>query len=396
MLDYILTVTVLVALTQAKAIVTNNCPFNIYVSSIPYVVGISLVENIPIKSGGQYQEPWRYGSHTNPGIAIKLSSWPNDIMEDADEIDFAYAIDPKDDSKIWVDLSHVRGEPFKVYFHTCRGSFDSTDGGTIQCAATDEVELVVCGTTRSTPSTDTASFEQIKACYEGKHGAKIDEEYPMSSQPVESTSITRKPSSATKHTHFTPSVDRDEYHPIAQKRSDVPECLARVVYYKRSQRGPALPVTSPNDTATMFGIAQNFDTQVENNCDEEATKTGAQQDVYPHVAQDDVKPCFARYCELLGWEAAKCASAETIAREVTEFANIEWDDYFGGSDLCKASAPDEADNKDENKDKIRRLHLIYEFTTALLKKHILELDREAGFDARGRREWRQKAIWPTT
>lgn len=165
-----LTLSVIVALTQARAIVTNHCPHAIYVWSVPQV-GSSHTDNLPIKPGGRYEEPWRYGSSTNPGVAIKISPQANGIYEGKDEINFAYSIEHTDKSKIWVDLSPVRGKAFdnNVSFHTCHGSYQTADVHTRQCLATDDIELVLCDTIRTSPDRDTTPFVTIFECYDYHH-----------------------------------------------------------------------------------------------------------------------------------------------------------------------------------------------------------------------------------
>ncbi|CAN9138766.1 unnamed protein product [Alternaria sp. RS040] len=172
MLGSALPVLTFVALAQARAIVTNHCLYNVYVWSVPQILSSSHTDNVPIKPGGQYQEPWRHGSIVNPGVAIKISTKSDGILKSADEIDFAYAVDGNDDNKIWVDLSQVRGDAFKdnLAFHSCTTQYGSANVQTHQCTATDDVELVLCDTSpRSTPEKDPTSLEQIKACYDYHH-----------------------------------------------------------------------------------------------------------------------------------------------------------------------------------------------------------------------------------
>ncbi|CAG5140069.1 uncharacterized protein ALTATR162_LOCUS629 [Alternaria atra] len=172
MLGPALPILTFLALAQARAIVINHCPYSVYVWSVPQVLSSSHTDNVPIKPGGQYQEPWRHGSIVNPGVAIKISTKSNGILKYADEIDFAYAVDGNDDSKIWVDLSSVRGDVFKdnLAFHSCNVQYNSPNVQTHQCTATDDVELVLCDTSpRSTPKKDPTTLEQVKACYDYHH-----------------------------------------------------------------------------------------------------------------------------------------------------------------------------------------------------------------------------------
>jgi hypothetical protein len=178
MIGYILVLIALVALTQAKAIVTNHCPHKVYIWSVPQVLYASTV-NVPLKPYGQYHEPWRYGTTEMPGVAIKISPLANGLSKFADELDFAYSIDPTDTSKVWVDLSTVRGVPFKnnFTFHTCDAQDRPSDHHTHECDVTDNIELVLCGTSRTTPTEDTTSLEQIQTCYDSHCLAEIT--YPV-------------------------------------------------------------------------------------------------------------------------------------------------------------------------------------------------------------------------
>ncbi|CAE6995993.1 hypothetical protein CFE70_000214 [Pyrenophora teres f. teres 0-1] len=295
MLGQILTVTALVALTQAKAIVTNNCPFNVYVWSVPNVPHGSMAENVPIKSGGHYQEPWRLGSLSNPGVSIKISSRANGINEGADEINFAYAIDPKDDSKIWVDLSKVRGEPPKVLFYTCRGEISSTNAGTVQCTAKDEIELVLCGPTRSTRATDTASLEQIKACYDGKHAARDDDTDGEDSEWYQARKQA-EPSGASQLTDSYRNDFADADYPRALENSEAPQCQAKVIH-KRSQRATITSEAFYNRTLVLCDLLQKFHPEATVNCDEEVMKHRAKR-IYPRICDPAVEPLLMGFpCE---------------------------------------------------------------------------------------------------
>lgn len=165
-----LTLSALVALVQARAIVTNNCPHQVYIWSVPRV-GSSHTDNLPVKPGGRYEEPWRFGTDTTPGIAIKISTQADGINKGGGEINFAYSIDKHDKSKIWVDLSPVRGMAFEnnLSFHTCHGTFQAADLPTRQCQATDDIELVLCGAARTTPTKDITPFEKVQECYDYHH-----------------------------------------------------------------------------------------------------------------------------------------------------------------------------------------------------------------------------------
>lgn len=166
MVGQVLTLSALVVLTHAKAIVTNQCKDDVYIWSVP--VKPDYPENIPIPSGRRYEEPWRYGTSVNPGIAIKVSPEDNGINNDKSEIDFQYSIDPVDPKKIWINLSTVRGHAFgeNVTLHTCHGPYKGPDVPTRQCSDTDDIELVLCGTERTTPLHDSTSLEVLAKCTE--------------------------------------------------------------------------------------------------------------------------------------------------------------------------------------------------------------------------------------
>jgi hypothetical protein len=159
-----------VALVQAKAIITNHCLQPVYVWSVPNV-GSAHTDNLPIHPGGRYEEPWRHGTSEHPGIAIKISTEADGIHKGMDEINFAYSIEHSDKSKVWVDLSPVRGKPFSdnLAFHTCHGMHQSADVQTGQCQATDNIELVLCSTARSSPAKDTLPSDKISECYDYHH-----------------------------------------------------------------------------------------------------------------------------------------------------------------------------------------------------------------------------------
>ncbi|KAF2036657.1 hypothetical protein EK21DRAFT_105968 [Setomelanomma holmii] len=167
----------LVALAQAKAIITNNCPHPVYVWSVP-VVGSAHTDNLQVNPSGRYEEPWRYGTSEHPGIALKISPKADGIHRGADEINFAYSVERSHSSKVWVDLSVIRGNGFdnNLAFHTCHGAHHSPDVQTSQCDATDDIELVLCGSERSAPLKDSKSLGEISECYDYHHdNGKYDE-----------------------------------------------------------------------------------------------------------------------------------------------------------------------------------------------------------------------------
>lgn len=114
----LLTVGALVALGQAKAVVTNNCHTHVYIWSVPNQPG--LANNLPLGPGARYEEPWRPGTVGTPGIAIKVSTESNGIYATKDEIDFQYSIATSSPSYIWINLDNIRGNAFsRAVLHTC-------------------------------------------------------------------------------------------------------------------------------------------------------------------------------------------------------------------------------------------------------------------------------------
>ncbi|CAO2655872.1 Nn.00g046750.m01.CDS01 [Neocucurbitaria sp. VM-36] len=204
-----LTLSALVALTQAKAIVTNHCPHEVYIWSIPQV-GSSHTDNVPIKPGGRYEEPWRHGSTANPGIALKISPQANGINQGKDEIDFAYSIDKSYKTKVWVDLSPIHGKAFdnNLSFHTCHGPYHTPDVQTQQCDAADDIELVLCDTARTTPAKDTTPFDQIQECYDYHHVYHESEhEYPECTPDCDEETDEDQPQCTPGH-YMQPEHDR--------------------------------------------------------------------------------------------------------------------------------------------------------------------------------------------
>jgi hypothetical protein len=215
----IITVGTLLALTQAKAIISNHCPKSVYVWSVPSV-GSTHTENLPIPPGGQYEEPWHHGTSDHPGIALKVSTQANGIYKGMDEINFAYSIERSDKSKVWVDLSLVRGKPFdnNLAFHTCHGMHQSADVQPGKCEATDNIELVLCDTARSSTAKDTISPGQIAECYDNSDDDS-DDEHPTTTSCTKSTktdapttwTTSRKPHADTSLKHVTVT-----YHEISK------------------------------------------------------------------------------------------------------------------------------------------------------------------------------------
>jgi hypothetical protein len=163
MVAHALTISVIVALTHAKAIITNYCEHTVYLWSIPGKSGVA--DNLPVGPGKRYEEPWRYGDSVNPGVAIKVSPEENGISKNMGEINFQYAIDPSNPSKIWINLNEVRSPtPYDVVLYTCHGPYKTPNVPTRQCSFTDDVELVLCGTERTTPSKDKTPPDAIHDC----------------------------------------------------------------------------------------------------------------------------------------------------------------------------------------------------------------------------------------
>lgn len=163
----IITVSTLVAFAHAKAIITNNCPRDVYIWSVPHI-GSAHTANLALPPGSRYEEPWHYGTTDHPGIALKISPQSNGIHESKDEINFAYSIERSNKDKVWVDLSPVRGHPFdnNIAFYTCQGVDNSLEVQTRQCHAKDDIELVLCGGARSSDGTDSKSLQKIADCYD--------------------------------------------------------------------------------------------------------------------------------------------------------------------------------------------------------------------------------------
>lgn len=163
MVGQVLTFSALVALVHAKAIVTNQCEQTVYLWSVPGKSGVA--DNLPVGPGKRYEEPWRYGDSINPGVAIKISPEENGISNEKSEVNFQYAVDPADPGKVWINLSEVRTPtPYDIVLHTCHGPYESASVSTHQCVSTNDVELVLCGTERSTPPKDKTPPEAIHDC----------------------------------------------------------------------------------------------------------------------------------------------------------------------------------------------------------------------------------------
>jgi hypothetical protein len=171
MTTHLLAVGALLALAQARAIVTNQCTHAVYLWSVPNNGTASDANNLQINPGGRYEERWHYGSSKNPGISLKISTQPGGVYTGMDELDFAYSIDPNNESLVWVDLSSVRGQGFnETAFHYGESlTTSSTELSPVSCSVSDEVELVLCATARTTSAKDDASLDAISKCYDYLH-----------------------------------------------------------------------------------------------------------------------------------------------------------------------------------------------------------------------------------
>lgn len=153
----------LVALSHSKAIITNNCRKDVYIWSVPEKA--DLADNLSISPGKRYEEPWRSGTNVHPGIAIKVSTEHDGIYKAKDEINFQYAVDASDSTKIWIDLATIRGSGFDTAtLNTCHGSYNSANVPTEQCSSTDDIELVLCGSERTVPLQDLTPIRIISNC----------------------------------------------------------------------------------------------------------------------------------------------------------------------------------------------------------------------------------------
>jgi hypothetical protein len=157
MVGQVLTLGALVALAQAKAIVTNRCESTVYLWSVPEKSGVA--DNLPLAPGKRYEEPWRYGDSVTPGVAIKISPEENGINEGKSEVNLQYAVDPSDSGKIWIDLFQVQSPlPQGSTLYTCSGQYTS------EYVSTHQVELVLCGAERSTVARDNMPQDIINDC----------------------------------------------------------------------------------------------------------------------------------------------------------------------------------------------------------------------------------------
>jgi hypothetical protein len=171
-----LTLSSLVALAQSKAIVHNLCEHDIYVWSVPG----SAIVNKALKPGDAYYEPFHQGTQANPGVAIKVSSQSGGIDNGKDELDFSYTVDSVDKSKVWINLDSVRSNAFgdNLAFDTCHGPYKTPFVPTRRCSISDNIELVLCGTERSSPPQDPSSIDDLTHCstswFEKRNGTETE------------------------------------------------------------------------------------------------------------------------------------------------------------------------------------------------------------------------------
>lgn len=163
------TLSALLAIAQSKAVVTNLCPKDVYVWSVPRIGGFA--ENQRVKAhGGQYIEEFHTGTDITPAIAIKVSPEPYGIFVGKEEIDFSYTVDPVPNG-VWVNLYVVRGykRSFQdATFHTCNGPYKGPEVPTRLCNLNDNVELVLCGSTRRSPEEDQTPTDLLSECLSPK------------------------------------------------------------------------------------------------------------------------------------------------------------------------------------------------------------------------------------
>jgi hypothetical protein len=361
MVGSLLIAMLLFALARARAIVTNECQHNVWIWSFPFL-GSSHTENVPIKPGGQYQESWRLGSLAIPGIAIKISTQPNGIYTLFDEVDFAYSIKDEDKSKVWVNLTPVDGEYLinNLSFHSCNSRYNSAAVEAHECDATDEVELVLCGNARTTSAKDTASLEQIQACYQpNSHSTEVSgdeieyhvfisafptdinadnsEEQSQNPQSVLDSNcksrwntcpichellVNNEPSAKEESSLKGESLlnyepPKNNMPPSSHKLPVVRQCHARVVYPgRRAVRiSPTLvsPITRRKRHASLCHVVQKYHSSIRS-CNEEALEAYARA-IYPRICEPEYEALLIGFpCDQVAQEL------KTIYPEVTGFS----------------------------------------------------------------------------
>lgn len=158
------TLLALAAAAYSEAIVTNLCSHDVYIWSVPEAPGYA--ENLLVRPGHKYEEPFRYGTKRNPGVAIKVSASSHGINNGAPELDFAYAVNQHINKTVWVNLDGVRDAGLIEYvtFFTCVGQEQSLHAPTRRCSTLDDIELVLCGTERTGPIRNPVRSELISNC----------------------------------------------------------------------------------------------------------------------------------------------------------------------------------------------------------------------------------------
>jgi hypothetical protein len=169
MIGRVLTLGALVALAQAKAIITNHCGATVYLSSVPEKDGVA--DKLPLAPGKQYVEPWRRGTKDTPGIAIKITPDQKDVGEGHAwwwgdwEVNLSYTVDPNHPNKVWIDRSQPKPISPRSALFTCRERPSKMPIVNVHpCAITDNIELALCGKQRSTSSTNMTPARTIDAC----------------------------------------------------------------------------------------------------------------------------------------------------------------------------------------------------------------------------------------
>lgn len=309
MITHCFTITALVALSQAKAFITNQCPQSVYVWSVP----TNGTANVELSPNGRYEEPWRYGSKEHPGIALKISTEPNGIYTGKDEINFAYSIDPHNPKHIWVDLSPVRGSTFKsnVTFHTPKHMFTSADVHTSRCQSNDNIELVLCGSARTAAPVDEQSHDEIAKCFDGHettptqaNGTHVTVTYTAPPREHTTTatvtshmthtvsaqaSLCTSTTVTTRKTYVAPSSSL--YSPIAPHRSSIASRSNDGSSYANIIRPSAVP-DRPN--RRVMGTLNACSPKI--SYLESSVRTLRRVQVLPPTVEEQAKDCFLKFC----------------------------------------------------------------------------------------------------
>ena len=111
--------------STGNAVVTNNCPYPVYLWSVGSSVGpkqVLTTTSLASKtrrtlstrgsSSNNYTEPFRHDG-TSGGIALKITRNDNGLYDSSPQLSFSYSLDrTSDDQKVWYDLADVFGDPF--------------------------------------------------------------------------------------------------------------------------------------------------------------------------------------------------------------------------------------------------------------------------------------------